>query len=196
MRYCSNQLIRLQTGRVTDYGTVIVAALLLALLSFDGAAFGPAIALFPFLPHPLPRRRRWLLLLCCFLAVYCAVEGGEVKWNLLPFLLTGAFPRRHGRGYQTDNHPYPPAAGSRHPRDYPRPPFRPFPPLPPFPPTPPTPPPLPPLPPRPPAPFIPYQDRGMEYNSAFEAALFVAVLLPLLYLGLLNGVKITVEFPS
>jgi len=36
----------------------------------------------------------------------------------------------------------------------------------------------------------------MEYNSAFEAALFVAVLLPLLYLGLLNGVKITVEFPS
>lgn len=99
MRYCSNQLIRLQTGRVTDYGTVIVAALLLALLSFDGAAFGPATA-------------------------------------LLPFSLTGAFPRRHGRGYRTSNHPYPPsewgvAAASRYPCGWPRPPAPPRMPLPP-----------------------------------------------------------------
>jgi len=58
MRYCSKQLIRLQTGRVTDYGTVIVAALLLALLSFDGAALGPAAAFLPLrLTGAFPRPR-------------------------------------------------------------------------------------------------------------------------------------------
>ena len=72
-RYCSNSLIRLQTGRVTDYGVLIVASLLLALLSFDQAAFGPATALLPLLLRPLPSLR---LLLGCLLhllltALYC-----------------------------------------------------------------------------------------------------------------------------